>query len=458
MEADSLAIVPFKKHLKSTLTLPGSKSITNRTLIIGALSNGTLSLEGALFSRDTLLMLEALKTLGFEIRENKSTATIQIHGLSGNIPNQKASLNVGNAGTAARFLTALLALNSAGEYELDGDPQMHERPMKGLLDALRALDAADFVFHKKEDHFPFKMYTKGILSPRAMVDASASSQILSALLLTLPASDCIEDIHLTCSDVRPAYVSVTEAIKRDFGIQTKQDSTKTFRIKNEAYRNPSDGIYTIEPDLSAASYFLALTVLHGGKLDIKNIPKNPIQGDAAFAKVLKAHNLEIESMGKNWRVSRSNSLTVVQSEQVLDFKLFSDTFITYAAIAPIISKNVLITGIGHTRFQETDRIAAMAKELKKLGQEVHEQSSSLQIISDIKALKAVALAARAEGKTIEIDTYEDHRIAMAFGILGTYDLLEDGSAWLSIKDPNCCGKTFPKFFTTLKELKDASES
>ena len=161
MEADCLAIVPFKKHLKSTLTLPGSKSITNRTLIIGALSNGTLSLEGALFSRDTLLMLEALKTLGFEIRDNKSATTIQIHGLSGYIPNRKASLNVGNAGTAARFLTALLALNSTGEYELDGDPQMHDRPMKGLLDALRALGAADFVFHKKEDHFPFKMYTKG---------------------------------------------------------------------------------------------------------------------------------------------------------------------------------------------------------------------------------------------------------------------------------------------------------
>ena len=149
---------------------------------------------------------------------------------------------------------------------------------------------------------------------------------------------------------------------------------------------------------------------------------------------------------------------VISSDQVLDFKLFSDTFLTYAAIAPLISENTLIEGIGHTRLQETDRIAAMARELKKIGQEVREEASSLQIFSNRAALKKKALEARASGRTIEVDTYEDHRFAMAFGILGTYDLLEDGSAWLSIKDPSCCGKTFPDFFNTLNHLRDASES
>lgn len=455
MEEESLMIHPFKKPLKSTLTLPGSKSITNRALILGALANGPIVLEGALFSRDTLIMIEALKALGFDVEENQADSKLRIVGLSSRIPNKTASIHVGNAGTAARFLTAFLGLQKGGTYELDGDPQMYDRPIQGLLDALETLGAAKFIFHKKPGHFPFRMTTNGISRNFAQVDASASSQILSALLLVFPSAGA--DLKLHCPNVRPAYVSVTEATKKGFGIQTAHDDSGTYFIKSEAYKTPETGTYVIEPDLSAASYFLALSLLHGGQLEIQNIPKEPIQGDAQFANILKQHGLIVDSINKNWRVQRKRKLNVNSIHRELNFNLFSDTFLTYAAITPIINETALITGIGHTRLQETDRVAAMAKELKKLGQQVKETESSLEIISDITALKSIAQEARASNTTIKIDTYEDHRFAMSFAILGTYDLLEDGKPWLSIKDPNCCGKTFPDFFKTLELLRNESE-
>ena len=455
MEEESLMIRPFKRPLKSTLTLPGSKSITNRALILGALSNGPLVLEGALFSRDTLIMIEALKALGFELEGNQADSRLKIVGLSSQIPNKTASIHVGNAGTAARFLTAFLALQKGGTYELDGDPQMHDRPIQGLLEALEALGAANFIFHKKPGHFPFRMSTNGIARDFAQVDASASSQILSALLLVLPSAGL--DLKLLCPNVRPAYVSVTEATKKGFGIKTTQDDSGTYFINSETYQTPETGTYVIEPDLSAASYFLALSLLHGGQLDIQNIPEEPIQGDAEFANILKQHGLKVDSINQNWRVQRTNTRNLNSIHQELNFNLFSDTFLTYAAITPLINKSVLITGIGHTRLQETDRVAAMAKELKKLGQKVRESESSLEIISDIPALKNIAQEARASKATIEIDTYEDHRFAMSFAILGTYDLLEDGKPWLSIKNPRCCGKTFPGFFQALDLIRNESE-
>ena len=457
---ESLSIEPFRNPISGDLSLPGSKSITNRALILAALSNSSpaaIHLEGALFSRDTKIMIEALESLGFALSIDRAGKCISIQGLGGQIPKSSAQLHVGNAGTAARFLTALLSLKEGGIYHLDGDPQMRARPMQGILEALEQLDAAQFEFKGTPYHFPFTMKTRGIQKDFAQVDARASSQILSALLLALPASG--KHISLECPYVRPAYIHVTEAVKCDFGSRdslrnnSKVIPTERYTLEAQPYCGPKGNRYHIEPDLSAASYFLALILLHGGRLNIPNMPTHPIQGDAAFAEILKNHGLEIEAREQQWILGRTPGPLDKPESVHHNFNLFSDTFLTYAAIAPLINRETRIEGIAHTRKQETDRVSAMACELKKLGQTVHETEDSLHIISNKEALVERAQQALEQGRLLSVETYEDHRFAMSFAILGSYDLIGDGRPWLSVRDPHCCGKTFPEFFTVLDSLR-----
>ena len=449
---DPLPITPFTKTLDNHIQLPGSKSITNRALILAALADGETRLEGALFSRDTRIMLEALNRLGFQCSADQSAQTITVKGEGGTIPNTEAELHVGNAGTAARFLTAFLALQSGGTYQLDGDPAMRERPMSGLLDALVALDAAEFEFHGAPGHFPFTLKAKGYNAGSATVDASASSQILSALLLSAPAGS--GDIQLTCPGVRPSYVAITLKTREAFGAApVTSDADGNYTLPALAYTAPSDGIYRIEPDISAASYLLALTLIQGGQLTIPNLSADPLQGDAHFIEVLAHHGLRVDAEKNEWVAACTAPETIGRGHREIDFNPFSDTFLTYAAIAPLLDGSVRITGIGHTRHQETDRIAGMANELSKLGQLVKEEDDALTISTKPNELRARAIKARHEGKLIEIDTYEDHRFAMSFGILGSFDLIGDGKPWLAIKDPECCGKTFPDFFEALDQLR-----
>ncbi len=449
---DPLPITPFIQKLNNHIQLPGSKSITNRALILAALADGETRLEGALFSRDTRIMLEALNTLGFQCSADQSAQTITVKGEGGTIPNTAAELHVGNAGTAARFLTAFLALQSGGTYQLDGDPAMRERPMSGLLDALVALDAAEFIFHGKSGHFPFTLKAKGYNGGSATVDASASSQILSALLLAAPAGS--GDVQLTCPGVRPAYVAITLKMREAFGAAAvTSDADGNYALPALAYTAPSDGIYRIEPDISAASYLLALTLIQGGQLTIPNLSADPLQGDAHFIEVLAHHGLRVDADKNQWIANCAAPEAIGRGHREIDFNPFSDTFLTYGAIAPLLDGSVRITGIGHTRHQETDRIAGMANELSKLGQLVKEEDDALTISTKPNELRARAMKARNAGKLIEIDTYEDHRFAMSFGILGSFDLIGDGKPWLAIKDPGCCGKTFPDFFDALDQLR-----
>ena len=452
---DPLPIIPFTKPLNHALTLPGSKSITNRALILAAMAKGETRLEGALFSRDTEIMLTALKTLGFECTIERSTGKITVYGKDGKIPSASAKLHVGNAGTAARFLTAFLALNDGGIYQLDGDPAMRERPMAGLIEAIQALDAADFRFHEKIGHFPFTLNAKGYNGGKVAVDASASSQILSALMLAAPAGT--GSLQLTCPDVRPAYITITLKMRETFGA--------TPVIKNEHdiysfdpihYCPPAGGIYSIEPDLSAASYFMALTLVRGGQLSLSNLGPSPLQGDARFIDVLIHHGLQVTAEPNKWNIQRTTELKKFQTHREVDFTTFSDTFLTYAAISPLLEGSLRICGIGHTRHQETDRIKGMANELSRLGQLVKEEANALIIYPQIDELYARALKARKNNHMLEVETYEDHRFAMSFGILGCFDLLGDGKPWLAIKDPKCCGKTFPDFFNVLDRLRNGS--
>lgn len=446
---DPLHIIPGTKELASSVALPGSKSITNRALILAALAKGTTTLKGALFSRDTRIMLSALEALGYAVTANEETAEITVCSEDGEIPVKNADLHVGNAGTAARFLTALLARRPGGRYRLDGDPAMRERPMSGLLDALVALNAAEFAFHDKEGHFPFTLIAKGYSGGAAQVDASASSQILSALLLSGTSEQA--ELKLTCPEVRPAYVAITLKMREAFGAKPLEaDASGQYKLEPLKYTSPET--YKVEPDISAASYFLALTLIQGGRLRIPNLGPEPLQGDAHFVEVLAHHGLRVEAGRDEWMATRAPGDAIQRDHREIDFNAISDTFLTYAAIAPLLGESVRITGIGHTRHQETDRIAGMAAELSKLGQLVKEEDDALTIRPKPNELRARARAARNRGELLTVETYEDHRFAMSFGVLGSYDLLGDGQPWLAIKDPACCGKTFPKFFEVLGNL------
>ena len=437
------------RGLDATVNLPGSKSITNRALILAALSPGKTTLSGALFSRDTRIMLEALKALGYTVTADEDATEITVISEADEAPKANASLNVGNAGTVARFLTALLARKRGGRYELDGDPAMRDRPMAGLLDALIKLGAADFEFHDKPDHFPFTMTTNGYNGGSTEVDAHASSQILSALLLSGATEE--SGLELICPEVRPAYVAITLKMREAFGVApVEPDTAGIYKLPRTKYTPPET--YVIEPDVSAASYFLAITLISGGKLHIPNLGPDPLQGDAHFVEVLAHHGLRVDAERNEWIAQRSPDADILSGHREIDFNLFSDTFLTYAAITPLLGGSVRITGIGHTRRQETDRIAGMAAELSKLGQLVKEEDDALTIQPKPNELRARALAARSAGELLRVETYEDHRFAMSFGILGSYDLLGDGKPWLTIKDPACCGKTFPDFFDALDTL------
>jgi 3-phosphoshikimate 1-carboxyvinyltransferase len=457
--SDPLPIQPFVHALNHTLSLPGSKSITNRALILAALAQGETRLEGALFSRDTRIMLAALDTLGFETTADEAAATITVKGLGGSIPNKIATIDIGNAGTAARFLTAFLALNANGEYRLDGDAPMRERPMSGLLDALVALNAAEFEFHGQPGHFPFTLKAKGYRGGEATVDARASSQILSALLLTAPTGG---NVKLICPHVRPHYVAITLKMREAFGAApvrpepvevVEANESGQYTLPATQYKAPASGRYAIEPDVSAASYFLALTLIHGGSLRIPNLSSDPLQGDAHFVEVLAHHGLRVDADRNDWTATCTESNDPQRGHREIDFNSISDTFLTYAAIAPLLGESVRITGIGHTRHQETDRIAGMAAELAKLGQLVKEEDDALTIQPKPNELRARALKARNAGQLLSIDTYEDHRFAMSFAVLASFDLLGDGKPWLAIKNPTCCAKTFPGFFEALDSIR-----
>ena len=449
----TLTIRPFRTPARGVAQVPGSKSITNRALLLAALADGETILSGALFSRDTRILITALLALGFDVTADEDAQTIRIVGQGGRIPKTNAKLHIGNAGTAARFLTAFLALAPLGVYELDGDEAMRARPMAGLLEALtgagcRALRADG----QPATHFPFTLQTSGCLG-ELVVDASASSQLLSALLMVLPLSPGAS-VRMKGTTVSEPFVVMTEKMCAQFGRPLVRTTEGGWRCPQPGpYQAP--GTYAIEPDATAASYFIALPAVTGAGAGIRlqGYVKDGLQGDTAFAAVAGHCGATLTPQG---------SALVVQSWPDLrggdfDFNDFSDTFLTLAALAPLASSPTTIRNIGHTRKQETDRVLAMATELERLGVKVVPTAAELRADDKLSTLtihpdRAALRAAAAKG-LIEIHTYEDHRMAMSFGILGSYDLLGDGRPWIAIQDPACTSKTFPKFFHALEALR-----
>jgi len=423
---DPLPVIPFTRPVRAEVTLPGSKSLTNRALLLAALGDRPVTLTGALFSEDTQLMAAALRSLGFTVEANPAALTLRVSGQERGFTVGQADLFVGLAGTAARFLTALCAAAPRGVYRLDGVPQMRTRPMKGLIEALRHL-GADIRCPGAEGFFPLEIHARGLQGGTVSLDASESSQLLSALLMVAPLAAGPVEVNLT-GNVRRTYVGMTLRLMADFGLKAPaQANPARFSLVPARYAVPDS--YAIEPDASAASYFLALPLVTGGTLALPGWrpPGTGLQGDSAFAEVLVR--------------ARQRPAGALLTE---DFHEISDTFLTLAAITPLLAGPIRITGIAHTRKQETDRVAGMARELRRLGQEVTEEEDSLVITPH--PLKS----------GIEIETYHDHRFAMSFGILGCHDLHGNGQPWLSIRNPGCCAKTFPGFFGLLETLRQKS--
>jgi 3-phosphoshikimate 1-carboxyvinyltransferase len=413
---DKLPIIPFTKPVRGSVTLPGSKSITNRALILAALGTKTVTLRGALFSRDSRIMIAALQALGFKVEADEKALTIRVEGRGGLIPNREAKIDVGNAGTAARFLTAFVCLRPDGVYHFDGDEAMRRRPIGALLQALESQGA-------KADSrsFPFTLKTSALPGGTVELDASESSQMLSALLMVAPHAKSPLKVKLTSEAGSKPFVVMTEAMVEEFSAA------------------PTD--YSIEPDASAASYFLTLPYVTGGKVKVPDLqaPKDSLQGDTAYLQVLARLGGYVGPYDGDVVIETKRGATYPGLIQ--NFRQFSDTFLTLAAIAPLLDGPTKISGIAHTRKQETDRVAGMARELQKLGQHVIETEDSLEIHP--RPLKS--------GVTIE--TYHDHRFAMSFGILGCHDLRKNGQPWLTVNDPACCAKTFPDFFVELEKLR-----
>lgn len=435
---DLLPIQPFTRPARAEVTLPGSKSLTNRALLLAALCNEPVTLTGALFSEDTHLMAEALRQLGFTVTADEGAHTLRVSDQAKGFTVGTASLFVGLAGTAARFLTALCAAAPRGIYHLDGIPQMRKRPMKPLIDALRTL-GADIRCPGVEGFFPLEIHARGLRGGRVSIDARESSQMLSALLMVAPLAE--KDVTVTLSaPVRDSFVMMTVALIRSFHVEVECSDGK-YICERRPYRLGRPH-YQIEPDATAASYFFALPLVTRGRLDLPGIDIHAVQGDISFILVL-------EKVGLTCKLDVPGAIGVEYSGGPLhgvreDFNKFSDTFLTLAAIAPLLDGPTHISGIAHSRKQETDRVAGMARELTKLGQDVVEEHDALTITP--RPLKS----------GVEIETYGDHRFAMSFGILGCHDLHGDGRPWLSIRNPACCAKTFPHFFELLEQVRQKS--
>jgi 3-phosphoshikimate 1-carboxyvinyltransferase len=386
-------------------------------------------------------MSTILEQLGFEIERHPDEECIDIKGMKGQIPADQGHFHVGNAGTAARFLTAFVCLHPNGHYHFDGDEEMRARPMQGLIDALQR-QGAKFTFHGEEGCFPFEVQTSGLRGGEWKVDAIASSQMLSALMMVAPLAS--EPVKINCPNVRPAFVNMTAGIMRQWGAIIAGTPSEGYELRgSQTYIAPGGGAFDIEPDVTAASYFMMLPRVVGGSLKIIGFRQNMLQGDRAFATILQDLGIRIQQTADGWIVS-SHELAS-REHRVYDFKLFSDTFLTLAAVAPILPFTVTITGIGHTRLQETDRIRAMATELSRLGATVEEHESSLTVVP-------FSVGHLPPRMPLTVETYKDHRMAMSFAILGCAPSFGTEAPWIQIADPGCCGKTFPHFFEELARL------
>ena len=413
---------------EGTVRLPGSKSISNRMLLLAALAQGTTHIHDLLSSDDTHVMLMALHKLGVVWKQHGQSQDYTVHGAGCHLPVHHADLFMGNAGTAIRPLTAALAV-LGGDYTLHGVARMHERPIGDLVDALNNIGArVDYT--GKPGFPPLHIHRGQIHCHRLQVKGNVSSQFLTALLMAAPLMAQREDVRVDVVGelISKPYIEITLNLMRRFGVEVERDGWQSFVIPAGAsYRSP--GTIHVEGDASSASYFLAAGAIAGGPVRVEGVGRDSIQGDVRFVEALEQMGATI-TMGHNWIEARSNgALKAIDA----DFNHIPDAAMTIAVAALYANGVSTLRNIASWRVKETDRIAAMAKELRKLGALVEEGADFLRITPP----ERIACAA--------IDTYDDHRMAMCFSLASLDGAARSGNA-IRINDPKCVAKTFPDYF------------
>jgi 3-phosphoshikimate 1-carboxyvinyltransferase len=419
---DPFEITPLTGPPNTTVVLPGSKSITNRALVAAAMAEGDTVLEGVLFADDTEAMIGGLRELGIEIRTDTDRSTAHVSGCGGELPGVAATVDARQSGTTGRFLTPIAAL-SAAPVVIDADPQLRDRPMDDQISALRAMGVTVEELGEP-GRLPLRltgpMTTAGIGLP-----ADVSSQFLSGLMLAGAIHGL--DARLTTAAVSRPYLEMTAAVMRSFGAQVSDDDGTAWTVGG-GYSSP--GTYVIEPDASAASYFLAAAAITGGRVRIEGLGTESLQGDVQFAQVLADMGANVK-IGADWVEVQGASLHGIE----VDLRHLSDTAPTLAVVAAFATGPTTITDIGFVKGKESDRIGAPVAELQRCGVDAEEIDGGMII-------RPTGLPHAAT-----FDTYDDHRMAMALALIG---LVVPGVA---VRDPGCVAKTFPGFFDALEQLR-----
>ncbi|MEO8407704.1 MAG: 3-phosphoshikimate 1-carboxyvinyltransferase [Oxalobacteraceae bacterium] len=411
-----------------TVRLPGSKSISNRTLLLGALAGGTTRILDLLASDDTFVMLNALQQLGVRWEQQDATQNYTVYGVDGLPPVHQADLFMGNAGTAIRPLTAALAV-IGGDYTLHGVARMHERPIGDLVDALNAIGAR--ISYTGVAGFPPLHIRRGHIEARHMrVRGNVSSQFLTALLMASPfiAREHALTIEVVGELISRPYIEITLNLMQRFGVLVARDGWQSFVVApGQHYQSP--GTIRVEGDASSASYFLAAGAIAGGPVRVEGVGSSSIQGDVRFVEALQQMGATV-TMGDNWIEAESNGVLKAIDA---DFNHIPDAAMTIAVAALYADGPSILRNIGSWRVKETDRIAAMATELRKVGALVEEGTDYLRVTPP------------AHIRAATIDTYDDHRMAMCFSLATLHGAARSGAA-MRINDPKCVAKTFPDYF------------
>lgn len=423
--------LPAARLRPAAITLPGSKSISNRTLLLAALSDNACRIENLLDADDTRHMLAALQSLGVRI-EHHGGGSYTVHGCGGRFPQRQADLFLGNAGTAFRPLTAALAL-LGGDYHLHGVARMHERPIGDLVDALRQA-GANIRYEGQTGYPPLHIGERQAGGQsRIAVRGNVSSQFLTALLMALPLTGQAHEIEVQGELISKPYIDITLKLMAQFGVQVAHDSHRLFRLPETA-RYHAPATLHVEGDASGASYFLAAGLLAAAPVRVYGIGRHSIQGDTAFAAELEKIGAAVE-WGENYiQVARRPGQHIRPFD--LDANHIPDAAMTLAVVALASGARCSLRNIGSWRVKETDRIAAMAAELRKLGARVEEEAEAIHITPPPR------LAANAR-----IDTYDDHRMAMCFSLVSLLGVS------VYINDPQCVNKTFPDYFRLFESMR-----
>ncbi|MCX4146525.1 3-phosphoshikimate 1-carboxyvinyltransferase [Paraburkholderia madseniana] len=428
-----LDLGPFSRA-SGTVRLPGSKSISNRVLLLAALAEGETTITNLLDSDDTRVMLDALEKLGVRLKREGDTCVVS--GTRGAFTARTADLFLGNAGTAVRPLTAALAVNG-GDYRIHGVPRMHERPIGDLVDGLRQI-GAKIDYEENEGYPPLRIRPAQITADAPIrVRGDVSSQFLTSLLMTLPllrTESGVTTVQVDGELISKPYIEITIKLMERFGIKVERHEWHRFIVPaGQRYQSP--GTIMVEGDASSASYFLAAGALGGGPLRVEGVGRSSIQGDVGFADALIKMGANLQ-MGDDWIEVRGVGNDNGKLDPIdMDFNLIPDAAMTIAVAALFADGTTTLRNIASWRVKETDRIAAMATELRKVGAKVQEGEDFLVVTPPGKLIPNAS-----------IDTYDDHRMAMCFSLVSL------GGVPIRINDPKCVGKTFPDYFERFTAL------